>query len=461
MSADPAVPAPHRHLFAALLATLAWLPVPYGATVYWAWRLLSIVSLLLLAVWALSPSRATGRPPVALRKSLPILTLLAGFLLLALIQAVPLPRAVAGLLSPASVAFQELATERPDPGWVTLSLDPGATLADLLKSAGYVAVFVLTLALATTARRLRLVAYLLVAVAAAESLWGIAVVLTPDSGVTRAAGTFGNANLFAGLLEVGIPFALGMMIASHPGHARHAGVRARGAALLDWLLSWKVVALYGALFAMLAALVASGSRGGALSLLAALATAAGLMSALRPAGFGSRALAALLALLLALGLALLAGESQLVARLVDNTLDLDRSGRLPYAQASLEMAGDFPAVGIGAGGWHHLYPLYRPPGIDSYNYPLHAHNDHLQLLAERGAIGYALLGGAILLALFPIVAGLAWRRDPTARGVLFASLASSLSLLFHALGDNNFQVPSTTAYFFVALALGLVAARLE
>ena len=455
-----AVPARDGYLFAALLATLAWLPVPYGSTAYWAWRLLSILSLALLAIWAASLSRGAAPPSPALRQSLPICALLAAFLLLLLLQAIPLPRSVVGVLSQAAVAFRELATEEPDLGWVTLSLDPGATLGSFLKATGYVAVFVLTLALTTTRQRQRLVAYLLVSVAAANALWGIAAVLASDSDVTRAMGTFGNPNLFAGLLEIGIPFALGTMVASYPVHARFAGWRDHAAGLVDWLLSWKVVALYGALFAMIAALVASGSRGGALSLLAAIGVASGLVYLTRPSGAGSRALAAVVALLLALGVGLLLGESQLLQRLLAENVALAGSGRLAFAQVSLEMARDFPAFGIGAGGWHYLYPLYRLPAASSYDYPLHAHNDHAQLLAESGVIGYLLLGGAILLALKSNVGGLVRQRDPTARGMLFASLAASLSLLFHALGDNNFQVPSTTAYFFVALAVGLVAARL-
>ena len=44
------------------------------------------------------------------------------------------------------------------------------------------------------------------------------------------------------------------------------------------------------------------------------------------------------------------------------------------------------------------------------------------------------------------------------RGIMFASITGVTSLLFHATVDFNFHIFANAAYFYVLVAMGLVAA---
>lgn len=82
------------------------------------------------------------------------------------------------------------------------------------------------------------------------------------------------------------------------------------------------------------------------------------------------------------------------------------SGRLPGFLAALEMWKERPIIGTGPGTFKWLYMKYR---LDlSHHYPMEwiagasgnfaeVHNDHLQIAAETGLVGYLLFLGAVVV----------------------------------------------------------------
>jgi len=58
---------------------------------------------------------------------------------------------------------------------------------------------------------------------------------------------------------------------------------------------------------------------------------------------------------------------------------------------SFAMIRDFPLFGVGLGSWAEILPHYQSPPWSSYFYFAHAHNDYIELIAETGLIGFALV----------------------------------------------------------------------
>jgi O-antigen ligase len=152
------------------------------------------------------------------------------------------------------------------------------------------------------------------------------------------------------------------------------------------------------------------------------------------------------------------GASHFITRLETQGLQTDRP---LLHRATYRMIADYPLFGIGTGNWQHLYPMYRDPQMTTFLFTRYAHNDHLELLSEQGGIGYGLIGSAVVLAILKMVMSLRRRHDPLMRGVLFGCVAGSISLLVHAWAEFNFHIPANAAWFYLVLALGLVASRLR
>ena len=89
--------------------------------------------------------------------------------------------------------------------------------------------------------------------------------------------------------------------------------------------------------------------------------------------------------------------------------NLGLGGRLAIWRDTISMIRDFPLLGVGLGGWPAIFPHYRSRPW----FPLafrEAHNDYLQLFAETGVVGVALVGWILFVALRGLIRG---RRNVT------------------------------------------------
>ncbi|MBK5930068.1 hypothetical protein CCR82_05900 [Halochromatium salexigens] len=444
-------------LLLGLLMLIAWLPLPIGSNHPLAIGVMEVAVFALLAVWMLArgwSAEAAPRPVFAGGAARWVLGLLLAWLAYHLLQVLPLPLEVIGWLNPTAADVYRYADET-GARLFTLSLDPGLSLQAFLQAAAYVGLLVLVMALINTRERVRLLVYVMLAVVTLEALWGIAgIYATP---AVRARGTYINPNHFAGLLELGIGLTLGWLLTLGAARQRHSHWRQRLSGLLQ-SVNGRNLRLYGylALLILFGALVLSASRGGILAMLAAIS----LMFAVAAAVRGSQGRA--LRLLGVALLALLAGAVVFGADLFLKRLDqsfLEAEGRRQTATATVLMIQSYPVLGSGSGTWGTLYPMFKAPEAHSMLKTENAHNDHLELLAEQGVIGYMLLGGAILVAIG--VNLLALRRgDALIRGLSFGCALGMLSLLIHAWVEFNFHIPANAAWFWVVLALGLAVSAL-
>jgi O-antigen ligase len=263
--------------------------------------------------------------------------------------------------------------------------------------------------------------------------------------LTTPFGSYVNHNHFAGLLGMGVVLALGMALAL----ARQAGGPTPAS-----------LGLFGLGLGLLAAHLASRSRGGLLSLaggLIGLVLLVSLAPSRRPKRARRRLTLGLLAAAAVFAFGLLAipeGARGHLATLLSGGQDASGAYRRDVARDTLRLALAHPLLGSGLGAYADAFPpLKRAHGEVRTT---HAESDLLEFLAEGGLIGLVLvswLGAGVGAGLRDrVVHG----RDPAKKGLALAAAAACLTLAIHSLLDFNLRLPAN-ALVFVSL-LGLTAA---
>ncbi|HDH96108.1 MAG TPA: hypothetical protein ENF73_00085, partial [Proteobacteria bacterium] len=254
-----------------------------------------------------------------------------------------------------------------------------------------------------------------------------------------ATGTFVCRNHFAAYLMVSLVVVWAASV--YLWRRGYSGDRAKSLVLAFWS------------FFVGAAIVASGARG---ELLGCIVAVAGFHLILgRHAA--ERLKAYYLALLLMAGVVLMAlwvGWEPLIVRVSPE--GLRESGNRPVAWvASLKMIREFGLIGAGLGSFGDLFMRYRPVGSGpSFR---HAHNDYLELFAESGAFGFA------LLVAFAVFAALYWfgryrdRRSRFARTIGLACGMAAVGLAIDALVNFPFRNPAVLWHFAIILGIGTSA----
>lgn len=238
------------------------------------------------------------------------------------------------------------------------------------------------------------------------------------AGLSSPFGTFSYKNQFAAMLQLAVPIALFRMLFK-------ADYFRGGAALL----------------ALMAGVIASGSRAG-VGLVAAecvavvfLAWRAGKIRLAVLLG-GLPVAAALLA-----GIAALAGNEMVFGHYKDLRSD---AVRVEFVKATVSMIKNEPWVGYGLGTWSFVYPKYAV--FDNGLWSNVAHNDWLEWTAEGGFV-FAGSFAALLLAL-----GRKAHRHPWSLGVF--------ALAVHSWVDYPTREPVVAVMWF-CIAGGLAAASMR
>lgn len=214
------------------------------------------------------------------------------------------------------------------------------------------------------------------------------------NGVTRAFGTFGQPNPFAGYLDVTVPALLALGIAWAFGRPK----RTRPALMSGW----PAVVVCVAATLGLAATGATQSRGGWLAMIVAAGVVIWLLGGLIRLA-GAIVALALVATVLASPLGGRIGE-----RLSEQSFSTEAQSlvtpdnfavreRLAHWRAGVQMAVANPVLGVGAGNFNARYREYTTDW--RFRIPRgHAHNAYIHAAAQTGLIGFAgylLLVGAV------------------------------------------------------------------
>jgi O-antigen ligase len=265
--------------------------------------------------------------------------------------------------------------------------------------------------------------------------------------VTAPFGSFVNHNHFAGFVEMGAVLALGATL----GMLRKEGLNA------------KALALGGLTLGLVITQLASGSRGGFVSMsagLGALAVGFGLRSRA-----GTKRRSDLLILTVALAAAVTFSLAALprmtlahLSTLLNGTSSASAAYRRDTARDTLRLALSHPLFGVGLGNFADEFTAFKKGHGDLR--VAHAENDGLEFLSETGLVGVL----AFLGITFGVALGLADRlrtgKDPIQIGLTLGAAGACFTLLVHSLLDFNLRIPAN-ALLFASLAGFTAAPRTE
>jgi len=343
------------------------------------------------------------------------------------------------------------------PPFAVVSLDPDRTLEGTARLSAWIAIGVLAYLAARSSRRATRLLWIFLGTALLQALLGLArEVARIDElfgvplGLGRASGSFVNPNHFAAYVNIALVATTVLLLDAVRSRADAPNARVAFARAVRLLLERH--AALTAVWAVLAmASLASGSRGGFLSLVLAIAAVA-----LIRLGRG-KLLAVLLGTLVGLGgILLLTAGLPTLDRLDQlfpaSELEPGAGGRLAVAGLAFVAWLERPWLGHGLGTWPALFHTVRDERFPTVMFD-YVHNSWLELLVELGAPAF----GALVLALL-LLATLCLRAARTPSDPLPAiGLGVAVLLAAHSLVDFPAQIPAVATA--LALVLGLAAGR--
>ena len=394
------------------------------------WVFISITWALIVLLWIAETWKAGGLLLDTSSLQIP----LAGFVLIGLVQLLPLGGGVSGLAVPASNA---------------LSLDPYSTRFFVTKLVVYLVYFAACLAFINNEKRLKKAVYFVVIFGSAMAMYGILQRLASPEGIygirqTSGAipfGPFVNQHHFATFMQMTGGLAFGLLLGRKPAKEQK-------------------ILLAAAVVVMGVATVSTSSRGGLLGFLATLAFAT-LLNFLsgrwsgesRSKVGGQRKLAIAAAgvglIVVIFGIVFLIGGNDSLLRGVGAVqADPDFStGRLHYWPVALKIFLAHPILGAGFESFGVAFTRY-----DTWSGQFRveqAHNEYLQTLADAGIAGFLCLAGFIFLLFkkgLKTIANSVGFRNEAAIG----ALAGCLGVLIHSFFDFPLRT-SSNAFFFLML----------
>ncbi len=375
-----------RVIFYGLIVIIVLVAVPYGTTESWSKALFESAVFFLTLLWIVH-GLIDGSWRIG---SLRLIAPMVGLAVLAAVQ---------------SVAWWQVESAG-EKTWFALSADPFETRVFAFRIVALILVLALLVRFTSNAKRLGVLVHVIIALAVATAMFGIARQttqhgtsgpafvlsrLTPGTGYAQ----FINKNHFAFLMEM----ALGLVI----------GVALMQRGRLERLLLYLSAAVL-----MWAALVLTRSRGGVLAITVQVIFAALLFVNFMTSAAGNRTagkrwaswarsivattiISAALLVIIGAGVAWLGGD-QLSTGVESATVEMSGVDSSEYREgvrrhdiwrATWLMFKAHPIAGAGLGGYWAEVPVFHDGSGAST--PQQAHNDYLELLASGGIVGAALL----------------------------------------------------------------------
>jgi len=361
------------------------------------------------------------------------LALVLAVLSVALLQVVPLPHFLISILSPRR--FDQIsALSRvvgPQP-YATLSSVPAASWNTILLLGAYALVYLLVSDLRRRAwDRPWVMAAPIILIGLLEAALGL---FQFYSGADGSTGTYVNRNHFAGILEMSLPFALmfGFSVLTRNRDRFQTPARPTILACL----------FFAAAAVMLVSVINSQSRMGFISVLASLfvtgivavsshfSTAVPWRRWLPAAAVGATVLLAFVFL----------PTDQLIGRFASmaTTREPSEDTRKQIWQETLPLIASYPLTGCGLGAYESCFLPFKKVE-PSYTVDF-AHDDYLQVMAEFGIPGFALI---LTLALLAYATALrATAPTNTDRHLAIACTAALSAILLHSFVDFNLYLPA-------------------
>lgn len=459
--------------FAALLLIAFIMPWPHGGEIVWQYLLFTTGIFTLATVYFINSSQTLATNLTNLNSIKTPIILLGAWLVYQAVQIIPLPINLVDINLP-NISELNTTTNLSKNRWQTISIAPNVTLIELIKHTSYITVFILSLCLLNTKKRILTLANTLFISSAIIALYSLVNHYTKGafdlinsippwtvSWQQAAHGTFSYQNHYASFLTLTIPLGYGLLYANLNKHSSTNVGKSKRAKFVDLLMSVNGIYLLSMLI-MIMALFKTASRGGNSIFIISIVTTCLCILLLQNKSKKEK-----IKKVGTLAISILVISIMVFATGVTDSLTkrLDSQGYKPNGrdlmhQTAFAIIKESPIVGTGAGTYPILQHQYKSPTLGTSAMSKRAHNDYLELLANQGIIGFSLLGIATLLLVTRLLNGLNKSRSRSRRisnlyGLQVASFCAVTAILLHSLADFNFHLPVNTMYFYLILALGL------
>ena len=486
-----------------MIGLLVFMPLAFGAVHAWSEMIVIILAAAMSIVLAMKLAVCRNVRFVWSWSYLPIVA----FLLLVVVQMIPLPTGVVSAISPQTMQTKNaLLGDLLDTGQLlsstTLSFYPLATMHDLRIILAVAAVFVIVINVYRRPEQIRRLLVTIVIIGACVAVLALLQFMTGTEKIywlvdsqRTPTGPFVNYNNYSQFMNLSIGAALGLVLLHAQGHLvlhrdghhrvsqvsrpddgfpsayaadlqRRGGVRggsrspsafSRGSTQIFKGSQGRLIWIPAAVFIVGAATVfLSGSRGGAISILTATVFTTLILAAKR--SFDGRGWIMLPLVLGAFVSILYLGFDAIydrMATLGDFGSAYDLRGQ--FVKGISEAWKKFPVVGAGLGTHEVFFPMFNH--TTSASLPMHAENEYAQAAEETGIVGLALLGAFAVLIWFHYARTVRSTTQPI-QLVAFGLGFSLIAIMVHSLSDFGQHLPANASLTAIFCGLLIVLSRM-
>lgn len=441
-------------LFLALVLGLAWVPLWLGANRPFAWGVDAILFSGLALVYEISLLVRGRRHPVGVRRLAASSMLLAAIVVWIFIQ---MSTSVPAALQHPIWAMAADVLERPLDGGISVNRD--LTALALLRLSTAVSALWVSIQLCRDADRAHLLLHAVGAIVAAYSAYGLvsyalfsgAILwfdVEKEFGFVRS--TFVNRNSFATYAGLGLVATTGMILRLYRHEVRAEGLLHRFSVFIE-ATGRRGGFLLGTGLVTLAALLATGSRGGIAAAALGLFGLLALTFARHRRRGGERMEAVVFVAAAVLACFVFFGDL-FAGRIASGGFfdDVSRRGAYLITVRSILVS---PFLGFGDGTFGDVFPMYRDHSIDVTGTWDKAHNTYLEIFQGLGLVfGTALLAAVGWLVYICVAGALKRRRDA---GPAAVASAAALLIAVNALVDFSVQMQAVALTFMALLGAGV------
>jgi len=448
--------------FIFLLVFTVFLPWPHGGELIWQYLFFTACLFLVTGIFLIKNITNNNNIFTTLTHLKAPLSLLVIWLLYHALQIIPLP------ISLLDITHQNLKSST----WQTISIDPSVTLFELIKHTSYITIFILSLILLNTKKRIIALAQVIFFGSTVIALYSLINHYTQGefnlinslppwtiSWDKATHGTFSYQNHYASFLTLTIPLGYGLIYINIKNKfSQHFRVN-KTRKLIDLMLSINGLYILS-LIVMVTALLKTASRGGtSIFILSIVITFICLLLAQKQTAktIVKKVLFGLVTLLVIVFMLIASGITDSLTNRFETT-GYNPNGRMLMQQTAITIISKRPIVGTGAGTYPIIQHQYKAEALGNSTMSKRAHNDYLELLANQGLIGFTLLGLATTLLLIKLFKGLQKRRRNTKinlYGLQVGCFCAAIAILLHSLADFNFHLPVNAVYFYLIVAIGI------
>ncbi|MDY7009308.1 MAG: O-antigen ligase family protein [Planctomycetota bacterium] len=441
---------------------LAFMPFAFGAAEAWGEEVVILISGVMVACFLLKIV-FVRRVSIAWTWAYVPLGL---FLLLVVIQLIPLPQSILAAVTPNTITMKtNLAgsLSKPSGTEMTISFYSLATERALRLALAVSAVFVVTINVYRRANQIKRLLAVVVIVGGAVAMLTLAQIATDAQKIywripaVAIGGPYVNRNNYCQFMNLSVGAALGMLLVFlKSGFRRTPVVLSRAVERLGakelrpaWYLSGMIVLAVASVFLSL-------SRGGMISLLVAWGVTIavlGLKRRLDKWGWVMCALA-----VGAFACVLYVGFDSVYDRLASLWNLRKDIGRWQLVRDSVRAWAAFPLVGAGLGVHEYIYPMFDQSTILAT--ASHVENEYVQMAEETGVVGLVLIGAFAVVILRNYLRCLQERRS-ICGAVAIGLGAGLLAVLIHSMCDFGLHLPSIAVLAAVFCGLMVTMSRAD